>query len=244
MPSLGIADLYGGFVNLLALVRSGWGYGVDALEPLGSGARHWRADARGRPTLLVTLHDLADRDPVLLEDTLAATADLAFALDFVVSSLPSTAGTWTLPAGAPDRAVSVTPWVSGEPAVDDLATPRLLARLHAAHPPRRAPRWAPVPVERLERLQRLAGAAADVAAYQGLVERLVERAHDRPWVPTHGDPGPAHQHLTPVRALLTGWSALSVAPPERDGTSGDPDLVSLFVLERRLLSAMGRSLGP
>jgi len=78
----------------------------------------------------------AARGAATLEDALAATTDLAFALDFVVSSLPSSAGTLTLPVEG--GALSTAPWVSGEPAVDDLATDRLVQRLHAAHPPRRA----------------------------------------------------------------------------------------------------------
>jgi len=39
-----------------------------------------------------------------------------------------------------------------------------------------------------------------------------------------------------VHTLLVGRSSLTVAPRERDGVPGDPDLVELFALERRLVA--------
>ncbi|MCY7397041.1 MAG: hypothetical protein LH468_12995, partial [Nocardioides sp.] len=124
---------------------------MSAVEHLGVGSRaqHWKATAGLRPVLFVTHEPLPVAGAEALEDAYAAAADLAFALDVVVSSVPSSAGTWTLPVAG--GALSVTPWVVGEalgspgPPLADRAdtedTVRMLARLHAAHPPRRTPRW-------------------------------------------------------------------------------------------------------
>ena len=54
---------------------------------------------------------------------------------------------------------------------------------------------------------------------------------------THGDAGPHHQLVTPVRTLLVGWGSLLLAPAERDlrwprrptsDRDADPALVELF----------------
>lgn len=229
--------------TVLGLVRSAWGYGVDRVEALPPGAegrRCWRATDRGRPVLFVTYDALLwHRTGDDLEDAYAAAADLAFALDFVVSSVPSSAGTYTLPVAG--GALSATPWVSGQL---DLGSPvdraeaedrvRMLTRLHGAHPPRRTPRWTPlVPADWADTLgAQLAPSGAgpqpestradlrarlgEVDAWVAAYHRLAGAAAERPWVPTHGEPHGRNVLRTPVRTLLADWASLRVAPRERD----------------------------
>lgn len=254
--------------TVLGLVRSAWGYGVDAVErlPVGSGTHHWRATARGGPVLFVTYDRLAPGHPARhtaasLEDAYAAAADLAFALDFVISSVPSSTGTHTLPVAG--GALSVTPWVIGEDDPAD-AVVRILARLHAAHPPRRTPRWAPLVAPDLaETLARQLGRPGhgdphgeaaradlrarldDIDAWTGDYHRLTKEAEEHPWVPTHGAPHARNLLHTPIRTLLVDWSSLRLAPRERDlvalvdtghgdRLTADPAMLHLFDLERRL----------
>lgn len=207
--------------DVLALVRTHWSSEVDRVERLhvGSGARHWQGLAGFRPLLFITFDmSRGRRTPGLLEAAYSSAAELAFRLDFVVAGLPSHDLTWTVPVA--DGALSVTPWVMGEPVTDpdQRATARMLARLHAAHPPRQTPRWRPV----------------------GGLEGLAGAAEGRPWVVTHGRPLPA-QIETPVRTLLASWKGLRLAPRERDlhqlvdpGPGADPEMLALFDEERRL----------
>ena len=198
--------------QVLAAVRAHWDDAADDVEhlPDGDGAHHWRVRVHGRPALVATL------DATSREAAYAGAAALAFRLDFVVASLPTHELGYDVPLAG--GALSCTPWVWGERPPDTRATAEataaMLRRLHAVTPPPGLPRWEPPTV-----------AAAEVA-------------RGRPWVVTHGDPGPRHQLVTPVRTLLVGWGSLRLAPAERDLrvlaadhpdlVDADPEVLELF----------------
>jgi spectinomycin phosphotransferase len=231
---------------LLALVRREWDEGVDELEhlPLGFGAHHWAASAAGRRRYFVTLDRLAPkRSGPQLEDAYAAAAALADnGLEFVLSSLPSAHGTYTVPLDG--AAVSATPWVEGRAGDGSFADPReaatcatLLARLHASRTPRRTPRWRPLVVpsfpDELERRlaapwrtgpygevvrTALLGKVASIRRWTENYRVLTDEALDarESWVATHGEPDTGNQLVTPAQRYLVDWESLKLAPRERD----------------------------
>ena len=142
-----------GDADVLEAVRRAWSADITAVEhlPVGFGAHHWAAHQDGRPALFVTLDRLGVRHSAAsLESAYAAAAALAGSgLEFVLASLPTAAGRFTVPFA--DGALSATPWREGQAVgagaeVDAaLARPNaaMLARLHAAVPPPGIPGLAP-----------------------------------------------------------------------------------------------------
>ncbi len=260
--------------DVLAAVQAGWLSEVDAVEhlPVGFGAHHWAASAGPNRRLFVTLDGLLPRHTARsLEGAYAAAATLAAGgLEFVVAPLPSASGPHTMPLA--DGMLSVTGWLDGRVAGDGLLTDPpsaranvwMLARLHAADPPDGIPIWAPLVqpdfadslVARLGRpwgagpyAARARDALRDrhdaITSWVAVYHRLADEAHDRAWVPTHGEPHTANQLVTPEGTVLVDWESLKLAPRERDlraltdaGHSRlvDPDwpMIEMFDLEWRL----------
>ena len=231
--------------EVLASVRRHWSAEVDALThlPVGSGAHHWQASARGAPRLFVTLDALGPRRTAAgLEGAYAGAATLAFALDAAVAGLPVRSGGYTVPLAG--GALSVTPWVWGEQAGDGPpatredaeATARTLRRLHAARVPDGVPAWGPLVPETFAsdlsaRLEAVADAGPtsasacsllrshlrDVDVWTRRYHELARAAGQRPWVATHGEPQSRNQLRSLTgRLLLVDWESLRLAPPERD----------------------------
>ncbi len=192
--------------EVLAAVRTHWDDASDDVEHLPVGGGAHRWRVRVHGRPTL----LATLDPTSREAAHAAAASLAFRLDFVVAGLPTHDLGYSVPVAG--GWLSCTPWVWGEPPPDTRetaeATAAMLGRLHAVTPPPGLPQWEPP-----------AGVESE-----------------RPWVVTHGDPGPHHQLVTPVRTLLVGWGSLLLAPAERDlrvlppdqRPDADPALVELF----------------
>lgn len=260
--------------DVLDAVRAGWLPEADAVEhlPVGFGAYHWAASVGADRRLFVTFDGLLPRHTAhSLEGAYGAAAMLATGgLEFVVAPLPSTSGAHTVPLA--DGLLSVTGWVDGRVAGDGeltdpsaaLASVRMLARLHAAEPPAGIAAWAPlVQPDFADSLAARLGGPWDagpfaarardalrdrhdaitrwVAAYH----RLADEARDRAWVPTHGEPHPANQLVTPEGTVLVDWESLKLAPRERDlrpltdaghARLVDPDwsMIEMFDLEWRL----------
>lgn len=239
--------------QVLEAVRSAWDREVDGVQHLavGFGAHHWAASVGGARTLFVTLDALTHRHD---RESLSAAYRSAAALDlpFVHRCLEP----WTVPLA--DGALSVTRWLDGSrPEVLDVdATSALLELLHAAPPSASMPRWRPVVGPDLaDRLRRRvatpwsSGPYAeqarvaitehldDLDAWVASYHRLAAAAVDRPWVPTHGEPGTHNQLLTADGLRLVDWESFKLAPAERDlrtlGT-GDPAMLEMFDLEWRL----------
>jgi spectinomycin phosphotransferase len=232
--------------ELLAIVRTQWFEHVDRLEhlPVGFGAHHWAAYVDGEPTLFVTLDQmLPRRAETELEDAYATAAHLAASgLEFVVASIPSSDGPFTVAAAG--GAISASSWVdgrSGDGAFCDAAevteTASLLDRLHTVEPLRRTPRWRPLVDDSFaEEIELLAGTPWRTGPYgerarAALVEHLVaiERWSSRyvlladaaladsgQWVTTHGEPHTANHLVTSRGRLLVDWESVKVAPRERD----------------------------
>jgi len=251
---------------VLALVQRHWDEDVTAVTylPVGFGAHHWRAEARGVPRLFVSLDlPIPRHTPASLEAAYASAALLAETLDFVWPSLPSTeVGTYTVPLEA--GRVSATRWLDGRPpasSTTDLAP--LLDQLHASTRPGRACEWVSTVDDHLpDQLDLLvdepwtAGSLGEEA--RALVTPRLTQVRDwsqehathleaidpTTFVVTHGEPGEHNQWVAGGRTYLLDWESLLLAPAERDlGTlvlSGDdagradPDLIRLFDLEWRL----------
>lgn len=224
--------------DVLAEVRRSWDRTVDHVEhlPVGFGAHHWAVCARGVPRLFAT-YDQGDAAALAdLEASYAAAAALlGTGLDFVLAPVPSRDGRMTVPfAGG---ALSCSPWQDGtsvEP-LDVAWTTEVLARLHAAVPPRGLPRWRPrVDAGFADALGRLVGEEwgpgphadrardavrrhlADVAGWTARYHRLAEVARTRPWVVAHGEPHHANQLQTDHGRYLVDWDTVRLAPAELD----------------------------
>jgi spectinomycin phosphotransferase len=260
--------------DLLEALRRDWPMDLDAVEhlPVGFGAHHWAASRGGQRLLFVTLDQLGPRhSSASLEAAYAGAAVLAASgLEFVLPSLPTAARRFTTPFA--DGALSCTPWregaVVGEGAVSAAGlaanNAAMLARLHAADPPREIPQWRPRvgPDFAAELRPRLAEpwptgpygepARAALTAGVGAINRwttrywsLTAQAYDRPWVATHGEPHTRNQLRTGQRILLVDWESLALAPRERDLrplvdsgfanlVDADDAMLELFDLEWRL----------
>ncbi len=260
--------------DVLAAVRASWLPEADAVEhlPVGFGAHHWAASVGPDRRLFVTFDGLLPRHTARsLEGAYAAAATLAAAgLEFVVAPVPSASGSHTVPLTL--GMLSATRWVDGRVAGDGVlddpssarTSLRMLARLHAAEPPAGIPAWAPlVQADFADCLaSRLAGswdagpfaprardALSDrndaIARWVAAYHRLADEAHDRAWVPTHGEPHAANHLVTPDGPMLVDWESLKLAPRERDlrpltdaglGRLVHPDwlMIEMFDLEWRL----------
>ena len=249
--------------DVLTAVRRHWAPEVDEVTYLavGWGAHHWRADAAGDPVLFVTLDiPLPRHTAASLEGAYASAAALAGELAFVWPSLPSADGPFTV-AMSWGR-LSVTRWLEGErPASSSSDLEAMLAALHAAPPPGRAPRWTSiVEPDLLDRLRSLLQQAWDgplgPSARDLVVEHLAQvtgwsrehafllgRADPSSYVVTHGEPGVHNQWLAGGATYVLDWESLALAPRERDlvtllqegrDVDHDPGLVRLFDLEWRL----------
>ncbi len=252
--------------ELLLAVREGWSGEVDRLTYLavGFGAHHWEAYVAEQPILFVTW-DRVDSTRTTEDRESAYTGAVALrsaGLEFVLAPLLSNTGSPII--RFLDGAVSCTPWQVGTSGgeLDATWTAHALARLHAVAPPPGIPRWtslvAPDFATGVERSLRrpwgpgpyadLARHAvgehiADLAGWTDRYHLLARRAHDRPWVPTHGEPHSDNQLLTPQGRFLLDWESLKLAPRERDlrdlvdagiPVDADPDMVEMFDLEWRL----------
>jgi spectinomycin phosphotransferase len=228
--------------EVLTIVRRHWPVEVDAVEhlPVGFGAHHWRALARGKPRLFVTLDALgAHHSAASLEAAYAAVA--ALDLDFVVASLPTRSGRYTVPLE--HGQLSCAPWTAGTvagagPVVSDrLARANIdtLARLHAIEPPRAIRHWQPRVGP--DFAASLAGAlrgswaagpygeparAAITTRIEAIAEwttryhQLVDQAVALRWVPTHGEPHTRNQMITARGVRFVDWESFALAPRERD----------------------------
>ena len=240
--------------DVLLVLRSSWAWDQgDLVEgelasvthlPVGFGAHHWRADdAAGRPRLFVTL-DVPHprRTATELEASYAAAAELAASgLEFVVPSLPSVTGSFTVPCA--DGDLSVTAWHDGtshgfgppETREAAEATLTMVRRLHAAPPPAGLVPWRPViartfPAHLALRLgtpwetgpygerarASLADRVEDIGRWSATYLRLCDAAVDCPWVATHGEPHQGNQLVTETGRMLVDWETLRRAPAERD----------------------------
>jgi spectinomycin phosphotransferase len=239
-PPPGVAD-----PEVLAAVRQTWSADVDAVahRPVGFGAHHWVASRAGRPVLFVTLDHLGThRSAASLESAYAGAAALAASgLEFVLASLTTAAGRFTVPFA--DGALSCTPWREGAAVGDSGAiepslarsNAAMLARLHAVAPPPGIRVWQPlVAPDFAERLADRLGqpwptgpygerARTALAARRPELHRwtarylaLAEEAGDRSWVTTHGEPHAANQLRTAEGVMLVDWESLALAPRERD----------------------------
>jgi spectinomycin phosphotransferase len=246
-PPVGIDD-----ADVLAVVRAHWDRAADRVEhlPVGFGAWHWLASAGGEPRLFVT-YDVpkpGHHSVETLASTYAGAAALHEAgLEFVVPSLPTSTGRFTVPIG--DGLLSATPWVTGErPAVADGVRP-LLQRLHATGPPAGIRRWRPLvgPLFSDELAERISGrwgqgpfgerareaiqeALPAITRWTAAYHRLADAEDPRTWVTTHGEPHERNQLLTGTGIVLVDWESLMLAPADRDLRAPD----GLFDLEWRL----------
>ncbi|GAA2113779.1 phosphotransferase [Nocardioides bigeumensis] len=231
--------------DVLVLLRSSWDRDLASVThlPVGFGAHHWRADAEGTPRFFVTL-DLPDERKTAseLEASYAAAAQLAASgLEFVVPSLPSVTGSFTVPCA--DGDLSVTAWRDGtshgfgppETREAAEATLAMLRRLHATAPPPGLAPWRPV-IDRAfsarlalrlgtpwdtgpygERARAaLSRHVEDIGRWSAAYLRLCDAAVDRPWGATHGEPHQGNQLVTPTGRVLVDWETARRAPAERD----------------------------
>ncbi len=250
--------------EVLTAVRAAWLPGAESVAhlPLGFGAFHWRVSSGGSPQLFATLDRLgAHHTGTSLEDAYRGAAALAATgLEFVVPPLPVLrpqrhGASYTVTLG--DGRLSCTPWLDGTVAGDGpltsgtlaLTNAADLARLHAAVPPARLPRWQPRVGEDFADLldEQLddpwdrgpLGRAARTAIEERLPAirrwtsryyQLIGQAHGRRWVPTHGEPHTTNQLLTADGAVFVDWESLALAPRERDlrplVDAGHADLVA------------------
>jgi spectinomycin phosphotransferase len=253
-------------VDVLARIRTHWSDEIDAVEhlPVGFGAHHWVASARGRPTYFVTLDSYAGKhDAASLETAYAVASGLMFPLDFVVAPVPAADSTLTRPfAGG---ALSVTPWIAGDtPERLDLeVTSDMLRRLHAVPPPGALASWRPITPPSLpdeladlcrtqwdegpfgERARGAVRARLDaIGQWSADYHALAELAGGREWVITHGEPHEGNQLVTVGKTRLVDWETVLLAPAERDWRTVverglapdglDPAMLHLFDLEWRL----------
>lgn len=252
--------------DVLDLVRRHWDGAVSEVTylPVGFGAHHWRAEARGVPRVFVSLDlPLPRHTPASLEAAYASAALLAEDLDFVWPSLPSTVdGTYTVPLG-PGR-LSVTRWLDGRrPAAGQTDLGPLLDRLHATPGPEQACAWVSTVDHHLpDQLALLVEEPWDTGPLGEEARSLItpRLSQVRDWseehaghlatidsasfVVTHGEPGEHNQWVAGGRTYLLDWESLLLAPAERDlGTllrwgvdseRADHDLVRFFDLEWRL----------
>ena len=269
-PPAGLDD-----AAVLACVREHWQPDATDVEhlPVGFGAHHWRVSVGYRPTHFATYDTYGRHTPASLEAAYAGAGALAFALDFVVAGLPHEGLGYTVPLH--EGSLSCTPWVVGEPAGTGAAmtraeaevTARMIGRLHQVAPPRGMPVWAPLAPPGLaddlgalvaevwdtgpfgeEARSALRRRLPEVTRWTTDYHRLAERAGDRPWVATHGEPHLGNQLATPHRTLLVDWESLKLGPRERDlrtlveaghpdlaeAAGADPALLAMFDLEWRL----------
>lgn len=255
--------------QIAAAVAAHWLPEISAIAylPVGFGAHHWQVSG-GDTTLFVTLDQLDPRHTAAsLEAAYAAAAALAPVVDLVWPGIPTRDGWFTVPFGA--GALSVTPWLTGRtPAEPEAEEPRhistvvaALASLHGARPPAGLRRWTPCAgpdfAEQLREwsaqevrtgplaAEARGAVAARLAAIGQWTRRyleLAERAAERRWVPTHGEPHFANQMITESGLKLVDWESLALAPRERDLLAcgagrcpeADPAMVELFELDWRL----------
>jgi spectinomycin phosphotransferase len=245
--------------ELLGLVRRSWDPAVEELSYLavGFGAHHWQARVAGAPRYFVTVDDLGLRHTAeTLRAAYAGAAALADkGLHFVVPSLEPYV------VDLADRAVSVTPWLDGNPVetIDRATTAAMLDQLHSVDPADLGvdlPQWRPVVDRELahhisalaqrhwdggpygERARAAVTAALDdIGRWAARYAELGRVARGRSWVPTHGEPDRHNQLITGSGIVLVDWESLKLAPAERDLRTldeGDPTMLELFDLEWRL----------
>jgi spectinomycin phosphotransferase len=241
---------------LTAELAAGWGVAVRELEylPIGFGAHHWRLiTSWPGGDLFGAAHDLdlvgrgSSRSARLsvLSRALSTAAWLegAGGLDFVLGPVVDHAGN-PVRQFAERFALSVYPWIDGEPASDPsgVETARLVAGLHRVTP--RLPRgliavedfylphrhaledaldhldspWTTGPYAEpaRERLrQHLAGVRSLLSLYDDLTGQA--RGAESEWVLTHGEPvGPNLLRTRDGHLRLVDWDSVLVAPRERD----------------------------
>lgn len=245
--------------ELLTVVQRSWDSSVEALDYLavGFGAHHWRARVAGESRYFVTLDDLGVRHTLqTLHSAYAGAAALARdGLEFVTAPI----GPFVVPVA--DRAVSVTPWLSGTAVVtmDEHLIAAMLQRLHAVDPATLGvvlPVWRPVVapdlIDHIRALVRqpwaggpygaqsreaVAAALPDIDRWTARYMELGAIARTHHWVPTHGEPGSHNQLNTAWGTVIVDWETLKLAPIERDLQTlrcGDPRMLELFDLEWRL----------
>ena len=231
--------------NVLTAVRRHWSVDVDRVEhlPVGFGAHHWMASASGSPRFFATLDRLADRHTVdSLERAYASAAALADAgLEFVIGSVASSSGRFTVPLGA--GRLSVVRWLTGAAAglgpieSADLATANLamLQRLHTAAPHMSLRHWRPLidrtfPAAMTRRTAEIwstgpygeraraaiRGRSSALREWTRRYLKLADQARTRQWVTTHGEPHTANQMITDAGPVLVDWESVALAPRERD----------------------------
>ncbi len=233
---------------LAAVLAGEWALAELRLQylPVGFGGYHWLAADQAGTQWFVTVADLASLYGPDLVPAMETAAGLAEAgLEFVLAPVRTVSGPAVASLGA-GFGVTVFRYVHGTPGEwDDELSPaerlsviELLARLHTAHVPARAPVRAP----RLTRRDALTAALADLGspwtrgpfgepARAILAERrpevlaalsrfddLVRRvgSDGGPYVLTHGEPHPGNLIYEGTGLLLIDWDTVGTAPPERD----------------------------
>lgn len=197
----------------------------------------------GTPRFFVTLDGLnGSHSAESLESAYASAAVLSAAgLEFVVASVPSRDGGYTVPLA--DGLLSCTPWLEGTVAGSGpISSARLaranaaaLARLHTATPPTRMPTWQPLVDAQFAATLATSlrngwecgpygeRAHAAIAEHIGAIQRwtaayhqLAKRSLSHSWVPTHGEPHTRNQLITDSGLVFVDWESLTLAPRERD----------------------------
>jgi spectinomycin phosphotransferase len=233
---------------LAAVLASEWALARVRLQylPVGFGGYHWLATDQAGTQWFVTVADLASMYGADLVPAMETAASLAEAgLEFVLAPVRTAAGPAVARLGT-GFVVTVFRYVHGTPGEWDdelslagrLSVIELLARLHGAGVPARAPVRAP----RLARRDALTAALAELSSpWAGgpfaeparaiLAERrpevlaalsrfddLVRRVGSAggPCVLTHGEPHPGNLIREGTGLLLVDWDTVGMAPPERD----------------------------
>jgi spectinomycin phosphotransferase len=254
---------------LATVLADQWGLAAVALAylPVGFGGYHWRASGPAGTEWFITVSDLSRDYGADLEPAMETAAGLAErGLDFVVAPVRSlTGGTVARLDGG--FGVTVFRYIRAAPGswgdelgtADRLAVIEMLARLHTAGVPARAPVRAPL----LARRDALTAALADLdvpwtagpfgeparailterrsevlaalARFDDLVRRVTGAG--TPPVLTHGEPHPGNLMRTSSGLLLIDWDTVGTAPPERDLwdllTDGGPEAAAYARLTGR-----------
>jgi spectinomycin phosphotransferase len=242
---VGVAD-----AEVAATLRKHWDLAVTRLEylPVGYGGYHWSATAAdGRP-FFVTLSDVTGDDGFGdLAATMGAAASLADCphLSFVVGPVRTRSGRAAARLG-PDWAVTVTPFVDGEPgrwgdelsARDLVQVVSILASLHSYDAPagtpvrnpelpgrdlleillgERAGSWFDAGPYGKPAQELIAGHATGLRRALGIFDDLVGQVTaSGTTVLTHGEPHPGNLIRHGDRFLLIDWDTAGLAVPERD----------------------------
>lgn len=242
---IGVTD-----AEVAAALRLHWGLAITRLEylPVGYGGYHWAASIAGGQRFFATLSAVTDDDGFAeLAATMTAAASLADSshLSFVIGPVRAASGQAAVRL-QPDWAITVTPFVDGEPgqwgdelSADDLAElTSMLASLHSCDAPagtpvrnpelpgrdvmeillgERAGSWFDVGPYGEPARKLIAEHAAGLRRALGTFDDLLGRATaSGATVLTHGEPHPGNLIRGNGSFLLVDWDTAGLALPERD----------------------------